>query len=570
MTELQMFLEGNGVSHKQSLLRTAYLLNESSDETIRALYCIPEMRAQIDEVHSLLENDAEFIRAASKLMEAAPQWLAKGAQAVAKALPMVGSVAGGIGGAALGSALGGVGAVAGGVGGRMGGAKLGQVAGNKLNNWANKQLSPQTQQTPAGNKQMSWGDLLTAAKNNNAAALDYLRKLAGSEQYGANIRQWAKQNGLALAESAFSASTVIRIPRLFEDESTASLQAAMDAKFNQVYQAAVAKGYTPAQAQSFAQQNMFGRDTPSIVASMPAPPTPTPTPVATPTPEAQATAGTPLPTAEWDRLQAQGAQPTPSPSPEPTLPDGSPDFSTMLNQQIGKLNQAMPGGELPTAPEASIPSMPPPPPEIEEDPVAELPDPAPVGMEEIDPLDVATTVGVDPATLVTAIPSVASAAQPTPSPSPSLPAGGHDPDDPRFQSRMAADSGAAEAMQIAESDPVLGIAIAAAAGFAALLGLSGVGAISKAIKNKQLKNTTGFEGEDAKKKISITCVNVLKTLQAVASEDRPDAIEKGLAAAGKLFYMANGQWKQIKDFASLKTAAKDLPKVTAFKLGTAS
>ncbi len=552
MTELRMFLEGNGVSHKQALLRTAYLLNESSDKTIRALYRIPEMRTQIDEVHLLLENDAEFIRAASKLMEAAPQWLAKGAQAVAKALPMVGSVAGGIGGAALGSALGGVGAVAGGVGGRMGGAKIGQVTGNKLNNWANKQLSPQTQQTPTGSKQMSWGDLLAAAKNNNAAALDFLRKLAGSEQYGANIRQWAKQNGLALAESAVAASAIIHVPRLFEDESTASLQAALDAKFNQIYQAAMAKGYTPAQAQSFAQQNLFGRDAQSVVASLPAPPVASPTPAApTPAPVAQATAGTPLPTAEWDRLQAQGAQSAPTPAATPTLPDGSPDFSTMLDQQIGKLNQTMPGGELPTAP------------------IGELPEPTPIGMEGIEPLDVATTVGVDPATLVTAIPSIPPA-QLTPTASSSLPAGGHDPDDPQFQPQLAAATGTGEIMQVAESDPALGIAIAAVAGFAALLGLSGVGAISKAIRNKQLKNTVGFEGEDAKKMVSTTCVNVLKTLQAVESENRPDAIEKGLASAGKLFYMANGQWRQLKDFASLKAAAKDLPKITSFKLGTAS
>jgi hypothetical protein len=130
--------------------------------------------------------------------------------------------------------------------------------------------------------------------------------------------------------------------------------------------------------------------------------------------------------------------------------------------------------------------------------------------------------------------------------------------------------GANEAIRVAESDPVMGIAIAAAAGFAALLGLSSVGAISKAIRNKQLKNTIGFEGEDAKKMISTTCINVLKTLQTVERENRPDAIEKGLASAGKLYYMANGQWRQLKDFASLKLAAKELPKITVFKLGTAS
>ena len=567
MNELRMFLEGNGVSHKQALLRTAYLLSESSDEVIAALYRIPEMRTQIDEVHTLLETDAEFIRASTKLMEAAPQWLAKGAQAVAKALPTVGSVAGGVGGAALGSAFGGVGAVAGGVGGRMGGAKLGQMAGNKLNNWANKQLSPQTQQTSTGTKQMSWGDLLTAAKNNNAAALDYLRKLAGSEQYGANIRQWAKQNGLALAESIASANTLIRVPRLFEDDS--ALQAAMDAKFNQIYQAAIAKGYTPAQAQSYASSAPWGQSAQSVVANLP---TPTPEPVApspAPLPSAPSptpTAGTPLPTAEWDRLQAQSAQATPvAPEASPTLPDGSPDFSTMLDQQISKINQAMPGGELPATPEVSaVPEVTP----VVETPAeapVDLPDPAPIGMEEIAPLDIAPTVGVEPAALVAAIPSAVAAPEAAP-----LPAGGHDPDDPRFQPHEVPAVEANEAMQVAESDPVMGIAIAAAAGFAALLGLSGVGAISKAIRNKQLKNTIGFEGEDAKKMVSTTCVNVLKTLQTVERENRPDAIEKGLASAGSLYYMANGQWRQLKDFASLKLAAKELPKITAFKLGTAS
>lgn len=564
MKELQMFLEGNGITHKQALLRTAYLLSESSDETIAALYRIPEMRAQIDEVHTLLEKDEEFIRASTKLMEAAPQWLARGAQAVAKALPTVGSVAGGIGGAALGSALGGVGAIAGGVGGRMGGAKLGQMAGNKLNNWANKQLSPQTQPTATGTKQLSWGDLLTAAKNNNAAALDYLRKLAGSEQYGANIRQWAKQNGLALAESQSRASDFILVPLFEEGVTTAAFQAAITAKFQKIYQAALQKGYSPTQAQAFANENvMQARPAEAIVASMPTPQVAAPE-VAQVTPES----GTPLPTAEWDRLAAADREVGTPAVETPELPNGEPDFSAMLDQQIAKINQTAPlAGEAPEA--LSEPELTPENGSID---LGALPEPglqieAPLGLEEVQPLELASVVQTDPSSLASVIPHN----EPLPSvPETKLPAGGHDPDDPRFQPPMDIETGANEAIQVAEGDPALGIAIAAGAVFAGLLGLSGVGAISKAIRNKQLQNTVGFEGDDAKKMVSTTCVNVLKTLQSVQKEMRPDAIEKGLATAGKLFYMANGQWRQLKDFASLKTAAKDLPSITAFKLGPAA
>jgi hypothetical protein len=623
MTELQMFLEGNGISHKQALLRTAYLLSESSDETIAALYRIPEMRAQIDEAHSLLESDDEFIRAASKLMEAAPAWLARGAQAVAKALPTVGSIAGGVGGIALGSALGGVGALAGGIGGRMGGAKLGQAAGNKLNNWATKQLSPQTQQTSTGSKQMSWGDLLTAAKNNNAAALDYLKKLAGSEQYGANIRQWAKQTGLVLAESRPKASDFIRIP-LLEDDGTAALQAAMDAKFQQIYQAALSKGYTPAQAQTYAsaQTTSFGTSAASAITNMPAPtalstPAATGQPAGEAVPGAGAPQGTPIPLT----VDPNAARPTPAHTPHPFDPthpkaavdaaitdfrrdagvEPSPSAPT-VGANTGETSSWDEDGYLVTrdaqgnvlsamnpntseyltreqyaahvqADEApavastlhtprhtadpSLMSAGPGP--IEGYPADNTLAEDPIGVPT-DPLELAPIVHADPSALVQAIPQAG----------PQLPAGGHDPDDPRFQLHNNMMDVSGDVAQASTGDPTFDIAIAAAAAFAGLIGLSGVGAISKAIQNKQLQNTVGFEGDDAKKMISSTCVNVLKTLQSIRKEERPDAIEKGLAKAGKLFYMTNGQWRQLKDFASLKTASKDLPSITAFKLGPAA
>ena len=536
MNELRMFLEGNEVSHKQALLRTAYLLNESSDEVIAALYRIPEMRAQIDEVYTLLETDAEFIRASTKLMEAAPQWLAKGAQAVAKVLPTVGSVAGGVGGATLGSALGGVGALAGGIGGRMAGAEVGQKLGNKLNTWATKQLSPQIQQVSTSPKQVSWGDLLIAAKNNNAVALDYIKKLAKSEQYGASIRQWAKQNGLALAEARPKASNYIRIPRLLEDDRTMIFnnQKYTDLQYDDNGNITSAKlwGRFPANKTEIAglnQKKGENLQTLNMIKSGTSP-------------------------------QASSSVNTNS-----SISPSSKESHTFSNPNTA---QSLQTGESASSAHPDTSSVVDPPVSVEgtshslEEPIDH-----PVGLEHVQPIDIASTVHVNPEHLAQSVP-ITTPHQPA-GVSPRLSPSGHDPDDPRFQSHEVS-AGATGAIQVAESNPALGIAIAAVVGFAALLGLSSVGAISKAIRNKQLKNTVGFEGEDAKKMVSTTCVNILKTLQTVESEYRPDAIEKGLTSAGKLFYMANGQWHRLKDFASLKAAAKDLPKITSFKLGPAS
>jgi len=546
MNELRMFLEGNGITHKQALLRTAYLLNESSDSTIAALYRIPEMRAQINEVYFLLESDDEFIRASTKLMEAAPQWLAKGAQAVAKALPTVGSIAGGAGGAALGSALGGVGALAGGMGGRMAGAKVGQKLGNKLNTWATKQLSPQTQQVSTGSKQISWGDLLVAAKNNNAVALDYIKRLAKSEQYGASIRRWAKQNGLALAETRPKASDYIRIPRLAE--SLIDFLKGLGGKSTELN--IDGERLTNVQADSNGRVyhaewngNALSQKELDFVNNY---------------------INNPLGFGSGD-IQRQASR---SPKDLVSGNTNNPALSPSEKSPNPPATQSVQTGE-PTSPvHPDTSSIVNPPVSVEGTPHSlEEPIDHPVGLEHVQPTDIASTVHVNPEHLTQSVP-ITTPHQPA-GVSLRLSPGGHDPDDPRFQSHEVF-AGATGAIQVAESNPALGIAVAAVAGFAALLGLSSVGAISKAIRNKQLKNTVGFEGEDAKKMVSTTCVNILKTLQTVESEYRPDAIEKGLASAGKLFYMANGKWRQLKDFASLKAAAKDLPKITSFKLGPAS
>jgi hypothetical protein len=567
MNELRMFLEGNGVSHKQALLRTAYLLNESSDEIIAALYRIPEMRTQIDEVYFLLENDDEFIRASAKLMEATPQWLARGAQAVAKTLPTIGGAVGGAGGATLGSALGGVGVgtLAGKIGGGIAGAAVGRKLGNRLNTWATKQLSPQTQQVSTGSKQISWGDLLVAAKNNNAVALDYIKRLAKSEQYGASIRRWAKQNSLSLTESRPKASDYIRIPRLLEEDMEGFLRSLGGRPTTLVVDG---QKYTNVRADA------NGHVTYAELGNSPV------------SPDMLNGINTSIETTDRESNEVQQQTRAFSKHPEGLL-SGSTNGSNFFS---GEGNHTPPN---PTVTQVQTPvsgstngsnslsgegnHIPPNPTVTQSLQTSELASsvhsdtppvvPPPIGLEHVQPTDIASTVQVNSEHLVQSIP-ITTSHQPTDA-HPRLPLGGH-PDNPHVQPHEVPAVGANEAIRVAESDPVMGIAIAAAAGFAALLGLSSVGAISKAIRNKQLKNTIGFEGEDAKKMISTTCINVLKTLQTVERENRPDAIEKGLASAGKLYYMANGQWRQLKDFASLKLAAKELPKITVFKLGTAS
>lgn len=164
-------------------------------------------------------------------------------------------------------------------------------------------------------------------------------------------------------------------------------------------------------------------------------------------------------------------------------------------------------------------------------------------------------------TLPTATPVAASIPPPVPTATPSI-----TPDSVLNQASNAKPTEIInQASQLAQVAPWAGIMFAATAVL-----LTGIGIVYTQAKKKQrakLEQLPTIKGFKAQKLLSDSCTYILKTLKFIEAPFRGDALEKGLAAMGNIYYIAKGEWRSIKDFATLKAALKNISEINGIKVG---